>query len=379
MPLKTGWYRGYIFVPVIVMAGTFKFIQILEDVVFRNTDFAALLIAIVALVSPVIVEFLRNRHERQARELDNQQKERERKEDFEQRDKERREEYDNRVLELEKSKKDSYTEKIEQSKRNNVYEYIKEINKFYETITKNGGENQESLLSIKNRSSEIFNKLIVDFSFSERWKYQQAFSNESTDNTKFLKSCFTEISGLSGKFYIGFLNVSDNIQSILQSFCDDREFDSQSDFLLRYHLETLQALLPIVFINEVDDSISKKVKDNIKIISDRFNFNSSERNTYPELQRQLDESVPNYFKRIFNNKDTEGIKKNIKDKVKKELENKGQFRRIHREIPETGNKDNYLKISVDGDVYFINKNCNRDVAEQFVFDLVKEIKEQTHV
>ena len=358
------------------MAGTFKFIQILEDVVFRNTDFAALLIAIVALVSPVIVEFLRNRHERQARELDNQQKERERKEDFEQRDKERREEYDNRVLELEKSKKDSYTEKIEQSKRNNVYEYIKEINKFYETITKNGGENQESLLSIKNRSSEIFNKLIVDFSFSERWKYQQDFSN---DNTEFLKSCFTEILGLNEKFYIGFLNVSDNIQSILQSFCDDREFDSQSDFLLRYHLETLQALLPIVFINEVDDSISKKVKDNIKIISDRFNFNSSERNTYPELQRQLDESVPNYFKRIFNNKDTEGIKKNIKDKVKKELENKGQFRRIHREIPETGNKDNYLKISVDGDVYFINKNCNRDVAEQFVFDLVKEIKEQTHV
>lgn len=361
------------------MAGTFKFIQILEAVVFKNTDFVALLIAIVALVSPVIVEFLRNHHERQARELDNQQKERERKEDFEQRDKERREEYENRVLELEKSKKDSYSEKIEQNKRNNVYEYIKEINKFYEAITKNGEENQEPLLSIKNRSSEIFNKLIVDFSFSERWKYQQAFSNDSTDNTEFLKSCFTEISELSGKFYIGFLNVSDNIQSILQSFCDDREFDSQSDFLLRYHLETLQALLPIVFIDEVDDSISKKVKENITIISDRFNFNSSTRNTYVELQRQLDESVPNYFKRIFNNEDTEGIKKNIKDKVKKELENKGQFRRIHREIPETGNKDNYLQISVDGDVYFINKNCNRDVAEQFVFDLVEEIEEGTHV
>ena len=378
-PLKTGWYRGYIFVPVIVMTGTFMFIQIMEAVVFRNTDFAALLIAIVALVSPVIVELLRNSHERKARELDNQHRERERKEDFEQRDKERKEEYENRASELDKSKKDNYIEKIEQNKRNNVYEYIKEINKFYEAITKNSVGNQKPLLSIKNSSSEIFNKLIVDFSFSERWKYQPAFSS---DNTEFLKSCFTEILELSGKFYIGFLNVSDNIQSILQSFCDDREFDSQSDFLLRYHLETLQALLPIVFIDEVDDSISEKVKKNITIISERFNSNSSTRNTYIELQRQPDESVPNYFKRIFNNKDSEGIKKEIKDKVKKELESKGQFRRIHTEISETGNKKNYLELSVDGNTYFINKNCNRDVAEQFVFDLVKEIKEieeQTHV
>lgn len=343
---------------------------------FRNTDFAALLIAIVALVSPVLVEILRNHYERQAKELDSQQRERERKEDFKQRDKERREEYENRVLELDKSKKDSYIEKIEHNKRNNVYEYIKEVNKFYEAITKNGVESQKTLLSIKNSSSEIFNKLIVDFSFSERWKYQQDFSN---DNTEFLKSCFTEILGLNEKFYIGFLNVSDNIQSILQSFCDDREFDSQSDFLLRYHLETLQALLPIVFIDEVDDSISKKVKENITIISDRFKINSSTRNTYVELQRQPDESVPKYFKRIFNNKDSEGIKKDIKDKVKKEMETKGQFRRIHTEISETGNKSNYIKISVDGDDYFINKNCNRDVAEQFVFDLVKEIEEKTHV
>lgn len=326
----------------------------------NNTDYLALIIAVIALISPIYVEHLRNKNEREVNALEHERRIKERKEEFKQRDKEKEIEYQKLQSELEKKQKFEEFKELELNKQKNIYCYLKEVNKFYEVAVNGESINQDSLLSIKNSSSEVFNRLVVDFTYTDRWKYDNSYKNFDTGET--LTSYIDRILQYRKDFYIGFLNISDTIQDILQRYCDDKEFDF--GFLLRYHLEVLQLLLPLIFEKDTEGNIIQNVKDNITMISKKYE--SDKKIRLDKMDYRIgDESVPSYFTRVF---DTDSELLRI---IEEKLGNNDQYRRVHRKLSGKNNKSNYIKIGKEGNL-FINKNCNRDVAEQFVFHLLKE-------
>lgn len=321
---------------------------------FNNTDYPALIIAVVALISPVMVEFVRQCYNKEQRKEENDRRDKERNSDFERQDNQRRDEQE---FEINKQKEQLKKEKL-LNQQKLLLNYDIRVKEFYEFLLLD--ENQKRRLGEqKNKIIDLFNKILIEFNFVDRWKYSK---DEITIDT--IESELKQLGELE-TFTLFFLNITDCIQNTVQQFCDDEDFDEIP--LLKLYIELYQILLPILFQSEDKKNIETPSEHLNKCI-ERYKTQEKEREKNKGFLIKDYPSVSNYFETIFK-------KNNIFDFVMKKLEDEdvNQYRRIHKSIDDKNDK-NYVEIKVQGKSFHINKNCNRDVAERFILDILKEME-----
>ena len=285
----------------------------------------------------------------------------------------KRQKKEQKSVDWEKQKQDNIT------KDNLVIDYISSLNSFYEALE---GENDESKIILKNKAAVVKNKILFEFQLPKLWRtenieinkkekdvdkkgWDEDFNNIFRDLKKYIKN---------NNFENSLINVIDITQNILQANCDSEDYSADC----RKELKTLLEILPIIHSGYKFQKIIKKdekvgedsAKESIYIYIDKYLDEAVEYDKIGDVYkiRVTDKSVAEYYKRIFESelRENENFERNFKEK----LETNNQYGKIHKNLSQNQNVNSYEKIKIGKELYFINKNCNRSTAENFI---VKQI------
>jgi len=260
-----------------------------------------------------------------------------------------------------KNKKRNKDEIVAQQKEkeNLVIDYSEKISEYLGVLNKDLGDDytlqskQDELLTIRLESIKLKNRIVMSFLIPKYWSIDVIDDFESIQ-----KMIVGEVNP-----EVVLLNVIEQAQILLNYNMDNNGGSGEE-------LEVLGNCIPILLsrYHSKDFSRSGEYKDAIIILFDKYEDNVKSNNNMEskgfDIKIQQDESVREYYKRIFD-KLNERYPNGLKDKIK------GVSGRLSKSPDVTWrNKDT---VKVGEEEYTINLNLKRNVAEDFIKDLLSNL------
>lgn len=246
----------------------------------------------------------------------------------------------------------------QKDKENLVIDYSEKISEYLGILNKDLTDDytlqfkQDELLSIRLESEKLKNKIVMSFSIPEYWSIDVIDDFISIQN-KVVNDMNPEVV---------LLNVIEQAQILLNYNMDNNGGSGEE-------LELLGNCIPILLSKyHRKDFTGKNSREAIERLFSQYEMNVNSNNEIEnkgfDIKIRQDESVREYFERIFTM-----LNKIYPNELEKKI--KGVPGRLSKSPEVTWR--NKAKVPVGNEKYMINVNLKRNVAEEFIKDLLFNI------